>query len=289
MARGCWHGRADGGKSSIDGRRSVSDTVGRSGNLWCVWNGADGTQRLGRLSVGLDLAGGVGVDTWEVLVVTLARLKRAVLGVVGSIVGASDTIEDMLAVVGSMCTCRVAGLETEGATTHEVVPFDYLLVIVVAVRPGGGVEKAAKGIATEVGTVRVKLSSIVIRGEVNEGLVDETDNLDVVGGLHELNTLKGASGDETTTVTGLGAPGDFLLFRLSNGRRAVGRCPEAEIVNRIDDGSLAERFLVLRRRIAPVVTELRAANTVVGVSLVWKVVVVEMLGSQGNERRGGRS
>jgi len=278
VARGGGHGGADGGEGSIDGRRSVTDTVGRSGNLWCVWNGADGTQRLGRLSVGLDLAGGVGVDTGEVLVITLAGLECAVLGVVGSIVGASDTIEDMLAVVGSMGTGRVADLEAEDVTTHEVVPFNYLLVtVVVAVRPGGGVDQATERIATEVGTMRVKLSSEVIRGEVNEGLVDETDNLDVVGGLHELNTLKSARGDETTTVTRLGAPGDFLLFRVSNGCWTGGRCPEAEIVNRIDDGSLAERFLVLRRRITPIETELRAANTVVGVGLVWKVVVVEML------------
>lgn len=230
MARGGGDGRADGGESSVDGRRSVGDAVGRSGNLWCVWNGADGTQRLGRLSVGLDLSGGVGVDTGEVLVVTLARFECSVLGVVGSIVSASDTIEDMLAVVGSIGTGRVAGLEAECATAHEVVPLNHLLVtVVVAVRPGGGVDKATEGVATEVGTVRVKLSSVVIRGEVNEGLVDETNNLDIVGGLHELNTLKGTSGDETATVTGLGAPGDLLLFCFSNGRGTVGRCPEAEI------------------------------------------------------------
>ena len=75
----------------------------------------------------------------------------------------------------------------------------------------------------------VELSSKVIRREVDEGLVDETDNLDVVRGPHELNTLKGISGDEASAVTGLRAPRDFLLFRLTDGGGTGRGRPKTEI------------------------------------------------------------
>ena len=97
----------------------MGDAVGRSGDLGLVWHGGDGTQRLGGLSVGLDLTAGIGVDAGEVLVVALARLEGAVLGVVGGIVSTSDTIEDVFAVASSVGASRVADLETEEVSTVE--------------------------------------------------------------------------------------------------------------------------------------------------------------------------
>jgi len=47
---------AAGGERSVKEGRGVSDAVGRGGDLGRVWDGADGTQRLRRLSVGLDIA-----------------------------------------------------------------------------------------------------------------------------------------------------------------------------------------------------------------------------------------
>ena len=136
----------------------------------------------------------------------------------------------MLAVVRSVCASRVASLETENVTAHEVVPLDDLLVtVVVAAREGSGVEEATKGVTAEVGAMRVKLSSEVIGLEVDAPLVDETDDLDVVGSLHELNTPKHASGDETGAVAGLGTPGNFRLFRVGDGGGTGWRCPEAEV------------------------------------------------------------
>jgi len=84
-----------------------------------VWHGGDGTQRLGGLSVGLDLAGGIGIDAGEVLVVTIARLEGTIPGVVGGIVGASDTIENVFAEASSVGTGRVAGFEAEEVSTVE--------------------------------------------------------------------------------------------------------------------------------------------------------------------------
>jgi len=193
----------------------------------------------------------------------------------------------VLAEVSSVGARRVANLETERVTAHEVVPLDNLrIAVVVAIRPSGGVDETAEGVTTEIGTMGIELSSEVIRLEVDESLVDKTDDLDVVRGPHELNTLKGTSGDETRAMTGLSAPGDFLMFRLTDGGWTGRGCPETEIVDRVKDASLAEGLLVFGRRVAPVVTGLRATNTKVWVSLVWKVIVVEMLGSQGSDGCG---
>jgi len=108
-----------GRKSVIEGGRSVSDTVGRSGDLGLVWHGADSTQRFRRLSVGLDLTTWIGVDAGVVLVVTLAGLESAVFGVVGGVVGTSNTIVNMLAEVSSIGASRVTGLEAEEVPTEE--------------------------------------------------------------------------------------------------------------------------------------------------------------------------
>jgi len=271
------------GERRVEERRSVGDTVGRSGDFGLVRNGTDHTQRLRGLRVGLDLAVCIGVYAGEVLVVALATLECTVLGVVRGVVGASDTVVDMLAEVCSVGTSGVTNLEAENVTTHEIVPFDDLLVVAVSVRPTSRVYETTEGVATEVSAMGVQLSSSIIGHEVDEGLVDETNDLEVVRSPHKLNTLEGASGDETSTVTGLGAPGDFQRFRVGYGFAGGGRCPKTEIINRVYDGSLTVRLLVFRRRVTPVVTELGTANTIVWVSLVWKVVEVEMLGSQGNE------
>jgi hypothetical protein len=213
------------------------------------------------------------------------------LSVVGSIIGASDPVKDVFAEASSVGASRVASLDTERVAADEVVPLDDLLVIVAATRECGGVEETAKGVTTKVGTMGVELSSIVIGLEVNESLINEADNLDVVWGPHKLDTLEGSSGDEATAMTGLSAPGNFLMLRLANGGGTVRGSPETEVIDRVHDGSLAEGLLVLGRRVTPVETRLRATDTNVWVGLVWKVVVVEMLRSQGSDgrSRGGRS
>jgi hypothetical protein len=81
--------------------------------------GGDRTQRLGRLSVGLDLTAGVGVDAGEVLVVARASLEGPVLGVVRGVVGTSDTVEDVFAEVCSVGASGVADLEAEEVPTGE--------------------------------------------------------------------------------------------------------------------------------------------------------------------------
>ena len=69
----------------------------------------------------------------------------------------------------------------------------------------------------EISAVGIELSFVVVGTKVDEPLVNETDDLSVVGGLHELNNLEGTSGDEVRTVIGLGAPGGFFMFRPVDG------------------------------------------------------------------------
>ena len=71
------------------------------------------------MGVGLDLTAGIGVDAREILICTLAGLKSAILGVVGSVVGTSDTVEDVFTVAGGVRASRVTGLEAEEVPTEE--------------------------------------------------------------------------------------------------------------------------------------------------------------------------
>lgn len=77
--------------------------------------------------------------------------------------------------------------------------------------------------------MRVKFTSEIIGSQVNLGLVDETDDLNVVGRLHELDTLEGTLGNNSSTMAGLGAPGNFELFGVANGCWPGWRSPKTEI------------------------------------------------------------
>lgn len=84
-----------------------------------VGHGRDSTEGFRRLGVCLDGTGRVGVDTGEGLAVSETRLEGSVLGIVGGVVEASDTVVDVLAVVGGVSTGGVADFEAELRTTHE--------------------------------------------------------------------------------------------------------------------------------------------------------------------------
>jgi len=77
--------------------------------------------------------------------------------------------------------------------------------------------------------VRVHLSTKVPVGHVYLSLVDETNNLDIVGSFKELETSQGALGDEAGTVARLGAPGNHLAFDVSDSLAGLRRGPQAEI------------------------------------------------------------
>jgi len=216
---------------------------------------------------------GISVDTWEVLVVTEAAQEGTIDIGSGGIVLATDTIEDVLAVVGGVSTCGVASLEAEGSSTHEVVPFDGLLVTIT---PGVGEQEGTERVTTLIGTVRVEFTSRVISSDVDELLLDEAGDLDVVGSLHELETSDGTLGDDTGTIARLCAPSDTLTLDVTDEGVWFRGTPEAEVINAVDDGSLAERGRAFGSAVAHVVASLSTTLTSSGVCLVGQSSIGEM-------------
>jgi hypothetical protein len=108
--------------------------------------------------------------------------------------------------------------------------------------------------------VRIKLSSIIVGGYVNLGLVDEANDLYVVRSLDVLDTLKSGGRDEACAMAGFGAPSDFLTFGVTDGRVRHWRSPQAEVIDVIDKRRLAHGLLVLSGGVANVVAYLRATD-----------------------------
>lgn len=88
---------------------------------------------------------------------------------------ASNTVVNVLAVVGGIGSGGVACFEAELTTTHEIVPLNGLDVH-VGITVGGGEsiteEESTERVASLIGTVGVKFTSVIIGGDVNENLVD---------------------------------------------------------------------------------------------------------------------
>lgn len=180
----------------------------------------------------MDLSSRIGVDAGEVLVVAFARLKRAVPGVVWRIVGTSNTVEDVLAEVPGVGASGVTGLEAKEVSAVEVVPLDDLFeVALVVTTPRIREDQTTERVSSEIGTMRVHLPSIVVRGEVGLCLVNKPDDLDVVGGPHKLDALESTTRDESCAVTGFGTPCDGLVLGFADGGRAIRRGPETKIID----------------------------------------------------------
>jgi len=209
----------------------MSNAVRGCRDFGLIWHGADGSQGFRRLSVCNNSARCIGVNTREVLVFTLARLESTILSIIGGVISATNSVENVLAVVRSMCSSRVASLQTESVTTHEVVPFNDLLEIFLVGTESVGIEQTTERVSTKIGTVGVKLSSVIVRLQVDLGLINKSNNLNVIGGLHELDTLEGSRREHTGTITGLRAPGNLLVLGLSDCGRSVGWSPETEVLN----------------------------------------------------------
>ena len=86
------------------------------------------------------------------------------------------------------------------------------------------------GIGThKISTMRVKLSTKVAGGHVDLSLINEADNLHIVRGSHELDTLEGTGRDQAGAMAGFGAPCNHLSFLVSDDRVDWIRCPQAEV------------------------------------------------------------
>lgn len=204
------------------------------------------------------------VDTDGGHVVTIADLENTLLCVVGCVVCAPKTVIDVLAEGLLVLAGGIAGFYTETVATHEICPVNNLLVRVVVTTVAGervGVHETAKRVTAQIGTVRVQLASVIISSNVDLGLVNKTGNLDVVGGLDELYALESTGGDETSTVSWLCAPGNFLTFGVTDGGVGLWGSPEAKVVYVVHERSLTQGILVLGCGVANIVTGLRTAKS----------------------------
>jgi len=200
-------------------RALVVDAVRAGRYSGLVGNGGDGSKGFRRLGVGRHSAVG-GINTWKVLVLALAGLERAGLGIIGDVVGATDTIEDMFTIASIVGTSGIANFDAELAAANEAVPFDDLLEVVPVAAITWEcirVHQTSEGVATQIGTVRVKLATVIASLDVEQRLLNKSDNADIGGGLYELDALEGAPGNDAGPAPGLCAPGDCLAFGIGDG------------------------------------------------------------------------
>jgi len=140
-----------------------------------------------------------GVNAREVSVLGVAGFEDVIPSAVGSIVSTTNAVEDVLAVASSIGFRRITSLQAESVAAHEVGPLNDLNERTV---PNVREHDTTHRVATEISTVRVHFTSVVTGEHVNLGLVDETNDLDVIGSSQILHTSNGSSRNETCTMTG---------------------------------------------------------------------------------------
>ena len=78
------------------------------------------------------------------------------------------------------------------------------------------VNETTDGVAVTVGTMVVKLASLVVSGDVNLGKVTLAGNLDVLGRLDKVGAGEGALWHHAGSVAGLVAVGDHLSLSVTD-------------------------------------------------------------------------
>jgi len=137
------------------------------------------------------------VDTHGFTDIAIARLEDAIAVVRGHVPIATHHVVDVLAVGRSIhadaCT------DAEFGRAHKVGPLVELL-------PGAkdvAVNETTNGVAITVGAMVVEFASLIAFGNVDLGEVALAGDLDVLGGLYEVDALEGALGHHAGTVAGL--------------------------------------------------------------------------------------
>jgi len=153
--------------------------VGRSRDTRSIRHRGDGTKTFRGLGVCDGLASG-SIDTRVVGVVSIARFEYFILGIVGGIVSAANAVEDVLTVACTIGSRRITDLQAKSIAAHEVGPLNDLNV---RTSPSVGEDDTTHRVATEISTVGVQFTSVVAIGYIDLGLVNETNDLDVVGGF----------------------------------------------------------------------------------------------------------
>lgn len=226
-------------------------------------------------------------------VIRVANLEGAVDAAVirEGVVSAADAIVNVVAKLGAVSIGGVAHLQAENAATDEVNPFDdlgigrrtVLLGLVCGVEGIGiraigiGEDNSTKRVSLLISTVRIQFASLITGCEADLGLVNVTNDLNVILGIQPLHTSDSTSRDNTSAVTGLGAPSNFTGLTLANSVIRLGATPHTEIGDVVHERGLAERVGTFGGAVALVVAELGATNTaLVASDLVGDVGVGEV-------------
>jgi len=241
--------------------------VGGGGDAGCVgWGSGEGVGH--RPCYGLTVR---GVDTNDVLNVTVTLGELAILGSRRHVERAADEIITVLAVVGG-ADGVVACLEAELVSTDEGIPVEDLgQSVSIRVRGSVGEDDTTKRVTLEIGTVGVEFSSRVGGVETNTLVLDEADDLDVSGSLCPLETGDGTRRDETCAMGVFGAVCDDLGFDIANQAIWIWRTPETEVIGTVENERLAVGVGSSCGVVASVDTELRATEDLEGVDLFREV------------------
>lgn len=95
-------------------------------------------------------------------------------------------------VLGVSGVVRITKLEAKLTGSDKIVPALRLLIrLVVPAGHPSRVHETAKRVAGQICPVRIELATTVIRGEIERGLVEQADNLNVCSRLHELRGISG--------------------------------------------------------------------------------------------------
>lgn len=182
-----------------------------------------------RAGVSGALPTGRNSDTFprEGLVIACAGLENVVPRVGRGVEGASLGIINVLTVLGSVGTLRVASLQAELVVSNKVVPFNSL-------NEGSseriGEKDTPQWIATIVSTMGVHFTACVTGRNVDFGLVDEPNNLNVVWAFDKLDSSESTVRNNARAVSWPCAPGYHLSFNFSYRLSGIGRRPETKVI-----------------------------------------------------------
>ena len=77
--------------------------------------------------------------------------------------------------------------------------------------------------------MRIQLPALIALLDINQRLVDEPDDLQVIGGAHEPHAGEGVGRYDAGAAAWLRAPCNFFALCVCDGRVGFGGCPEAEV------------------------------------------------------------
>lgn len=117
--------------------------------------------------------------------------------------------------------------ETELSVRHVVHP---LFVMHIGTRDVGG-DITTDGVTKSGSTVGVELSSLITAGNVDLGEITETLDLNVKRSLDVVDSGESTIWDDTSIVSSLDTPSDFLSLSVTDNRVGVGRTEQTEIID----------------------------------------------------------